>query len=112
MGDVKRIKAEPEPSGSGQQAVMDGEDFEGFAQYGDGQEFDESIAGASGSGGGDGKATKKKSKSKWAIYFEMDTYKDSAICRTCGDPIPVKHGTTGMKRHSSMKHGLLEPEPG
>jgi len=74
--DVKRIKAEPEPSGSGQQAVMgdeggigddsyagddgaddfgDGEDFEGFAQYGDGQEFDESIAGASGSGGGDGK---------------------------------------------------------
>ena len=33
----------------------DGEDFEGFAQYGDGQEFDESIAGASGSGGGDGK---------------------------------------------------------
>ena len=57
-------------------------------------------------------ATKKKSKSKWAIYFEMDTYKDSAICRTCGDPISVKHGTTGMKRHSSMKHGLLEPEPG
>ena len=76
--DIKRIKAEPEPSGSGQQAsgasmveemgddsyagddgaddFGDGEDFEGFAQYGDGQEFDDSLAGASGSGAGaDGK---------------------------------------------------------
>ena len=57
-------------------------------------------------------AMKKKSKSKWTIYFEMDTYKDSAICRTCGDLISVKHGTSGMKRHSQHKHGLHEPEPG
>merc|ERR1712141_691385 len=79
--DIKRIKAEPEPSGSGQQAsgasmvedmgddsyagddgaddFGDGEDFEGFAQYGDGQEFDDSLAGASGSGAGaDGKDIK------------------------------------------------------
>jgi len=74
--DIKRIKAEPEPSGSGahQSSAMedigddsyageegaddfgDGEDFEGFAQYGEGQDFDDSLAGASGSGAGaDGK---------------------------------------------------------
>merc|ERR1711881_228112 len=73
--DIKRIKAEPEPSGSGAQSSAmedigddsyageegaddfgDGEDFEGFAQYGEGQDFDDSLAGASGSGAGaDGK---------------------------------------------------------
>jgi len=80
--DVKGIKAEPEPSGSGQapnvpmvEADLDdsygggaegddngdfggGEDFEGFDQYGDGQDFDDSMgaAGASASAGADGKA--------------------------------------------------------
>jgi hypothetical protein len=78
--DVKRIKAEPEPSGSGAaggpvlEAELDdsyggaddgddngdfggeGDDFEGFAQYGDGAEFDDSSLGAGGSGAtGDGK---------------------------------------------------------
>jgi hypothetical protein len=77
--DVKRIKAEPEPSVSGAggpvlDAELDdsyggvddggdngdfggeGEDFEGFAQYGDEAEFDDSSLGAGGSGAtGDGK---------------------------------------------------------
>lgn len=79
--DVKGIKAEPEPSGSGTapqvpmvEAELDdsygagaegddngdfggGDDFEGFDQYGDGNEFDDSMgaAGASASAGADGK---------------------------------------------------------
>jgi hypothetical protein len=83
--DIKRIKAEPEPSGSGAQSsggamdeigddsyageegaddFGDGEDFEGFAQYGEGQDFDDSLAGASGSGAGaDGKGTHFKCRS-------------------------------------------------
>jgi len=83
--DVKGIKAEPEPSGSGVsapnvnpmvEAELDdsyhgggadddngdfggGEEFEGFDQYGDGNEFDDSLgaAGASASAGADGKDT-------------------------------------------------------
>merc|ERR1712029_993943 len=81
--DVKGIKAEPEPSGSGVsapnvnpmvEAELDdsyhgggadddngdfggGEEFEGFDQHGDGNEFDDSLgaAGASASAGADGK---------------------------------------------------------
>jgi len=79
--DVKGIKAEPEPSGSGVaapnvpmvEAELDdsygagadddngdfggGEEFEGFDQYGDGNDFDDSLgaAGASASAGADGK---------------------------------------------------------
>ena len=82
--DVKGIKAEPEPSGSGVaapnvpmvEAELDdsygagadddngdfggGEEFEGFDQYGDGNEFDDSLgaAGASASAGADGKGRK------------------------------------------------------
>ena len=84
--DVKGIKAEPEPSGSGVsapnvnpmvEADLDdsyhgggadddngdfggGEEFEGFDQYGDGNEFDDSLgaAGASASAGADGKGRK------------------------------------------------------
>ena len=82
--DVKGIKAEPEPSGSGTapqvpmvEAELDdsygagaegddngdfggGDDFEGFDQYGDGNEFDDSMgaAGASASAGADGKGRK------------------------------------------------------
>jgi len=88
--DIKSIKAEPEPSGSGggvgaSGAVAHGgpdpdlgddsyagdqddngdfgagEDFEGFEQYGDGAEFDDSMAGAAAAGGSgaaaDGKGT-------------------------------------------------------
>merc|ERR1712073_172770 len=58
--DIKSIKAEPEPSGSGSGAGgADGDDngdfgaegeFEGFDQYGDGNEFDDSMGAAGGSG--------------------------------------------------------------
>merc|ERR1712088_1062045 len=58
--DIKSIKAEPEPSGSGSGAGgADGDDngdfgaegeFEGFDQYGDGNEFDDSMSMAGGSG--------------------------------------------------------------
>merc|ERR1712025_1192456 len=82
--DIKSIKAEPEPSGSGSGAGggamveadlgdesygaggADGDDngdfgaegeFEGFDQYGDGNEFDDSMGAAGGSGAAaDGKA--------------------------------------------------------
>jgi len=85
--DVKGIKAEPEPSGSGVsapnvnpmvEAELDdsyhgggadddngdfggGEEFEGFDQYGDGNEFDDSLgaAGASASAGADGKGASR-----------------------------------------------------
>ena len=91
--DIKRIKAEPEPSGSGAQSSAmedigddsyageegaddfgDGEDFEGFAQYGEGQDFDDSLAGASGSGAGaDGKGRDPffdlKSRTRQLIFF-------------------------------------------
>lgn len=69
--DLKTIKAEPEPSGSGTAAGQmveadlgeesytgdgddngdyGGEEFEGFDSYGDGNEFDDSLAAAGGSG--------------------------------------------------------------
>ena len=78
--DIKSIKAEPEPSGSGSasgppgggaasmvEADMDesyggdgddngdfgaGEDFEGFDQYGEGNDFDDSMSGAAGGSAG------------------------------------------------------------
>ena len=99
--DVKGIKAEPEPSGSGAapnvpmvEADLDdsyaagaegddngdfggGEDFEGFEQYGDGNEFDDSLgaAGASASAGADGKGRQpfqfSTQKQEFFINFEM-----------------------------------------
>lgn len=130
--DVKRIKAEPEPSGSGQQAVMgdeggigddsyagddgaddfgDGEDFEGFAQYGDGQEFDESIAGASGSGGGDGKDRSRSSKSfkgsgrSWVWqHLKKDT--DKVRCDYCPKEFSLGTATTNLGNHLDQKHNV------
>jgi len=102
--DIKSIKAEPEPSGSGggvgaSGAVAHGgpdpdlgddsyagdqddngdfgagEDFEGFEQYGDGAEFDDSMAGAAAAGGSgaaaDGKVSfvYKRRGSKAHIYL-------------------------------------------
>jgi len=108
--DVKGIKAEPEPSGSGVsapnvnpmvEAELDdsyhgggadddngdfggGEEFEGFDQYGDGNEFDDSLgaAGASASAGADGKdypggleeATFMKSKYGNAVLIDKAGY--------------------------------------
>jgi len=98
--DIKSIKAEPEPSGSGSggpggsHAAMveadlgdesygasgaDGDDngdfgaegeFEGFDQYGEGNEFDDSMGAAGGSGAAaDGKGSLK-------LTLKMDTDKD------------------------------------
>jgi len=111
--DVKGIKAEPEPSGSGVsapnvkpmvEAELDdsyhgggadddngdfggGEEFEGFDQYGDGNEFDDSLgaAGASASAGADGKEEvfdyleeikgyTKSSKGKAILVDQRDHY--------------------------------------
>jgi len=130
--DIKRIKAEPEPSGSGahQSSAMedigddsyageegaddfgDGEDFEGFAQYGEGQDFDDSLAGASGSGAGaDGKGqwyphTKKGGKrSEVWNYFKKNHELQKASCNECGYILSVKGGTTSsMKNHLRLKH--------
>jgi len=107
--DIKRIKAEPEPSGSGahQSSAMedigddsyageegaddfgDGEDFEGFAQYGEGQDFDDSLAGASGSGAGaDGKGSYQSYRSNrssplWNYFIPPLQDNKFATCKIC-----------------------------
>jgi len=108
--DIKSIKAEPEPSGSGSGAGggamveadlgdesygaggADGDDngdfgaegeFEGFDQYGDGNEFDDSMGAAGGSGAAaDGKglleeARFTKSQFGKAILVDADGYRYS-----------------------------------
>jgi len=108
--DIKSIKAEPEPSGSGSGAGggahmveadlgdesygaggADGDDngdfgaegeFEGFDQYGDGNEFDDSMGAAGGSGAAaDGKALEEarftKSQFGKAILVDADGYRYS-----------------------------------
>jgi len=107
--DIKSIKAEPEPSGSGSGAGggamveadlgdesygaggADGDDngdfgaegeFEGFDQYGDGSEFDDSMGAAGGSGAAaDGKALEEarftKSQFGKAILVDADGYRYS-----------------------------------
>jgi len=110
--DIKSIKAEPEPSGSGSggpggsHAAMveadlgdesygasgaDGDDngdfgaegeFEGFDQYGEGNEFDDSMGAAGGSGAAaDGKALEEarftKSQFGKAILVDADGYRYS-----------------------------------
>jgi len=127
--DIKRIKAEPEPSGSGahQSSAMedigddsyageegaddfgDGEDFEGFAQYGEGQDFDDSLAGASGSGAGaDGKG--KLKSPVWNFYLPPGNNDKFATCKICGEEKstgsvdPVKRTLVNLKRHIQSKH--------
>lgn len=83
--DVKRIKAEPEPSGSGANVPLEadlvgddsyagdegdadfgeGEDFESFGQYGDGNDFDDSSLGAA---GGSGTATDSKGRQHLFVF--------------------------------------------
>jgi len=108
--DIKSIKAEPEPSGSGSGAGggghmveadlgdesygaggAEGDDngdfgaegeFEGFDQYGDGNEFDDSMGAAGGSGAAaDGKALEEarftKSQFGKAILVDADGYRYS-----------------------------------
>lgn len=154
--DIKRIKAEPEPSGSGahQSSAMedigddsyageegaddfgDGEDFEGFAQYGEGQDFDDSLAGASGSGAGaDGKDDyinpykylKMGFRSSFPNEISMEGFEDvsgtrqsevwkhfllnkaleKARCRHCSDMFIAI--TSTMNRHLKQKHKLDVP---
>jgi len=113
--DIKSIKAEPEPSGSGggvgaSGAVAHGgpdpdlgddsyagdqddngdfgagEDFEGFEQYGDGAEFDDSMAGAAAAGGSGAAADGKdgpeyfySDRGKLRLKFEGYTYQKSNV---------------------------------
>jgi len=121
--DVKGIKAEPEPSGSGVsapnvnpmvEAELDdsyhgggadddngdfggGEEFEGFDQYGDGNEFDDSLgaAGASASAGADGKgeAYIKELMGKTAEGYHL--------CNACGS---VQRNSTNLRTHVESHH--------
>ena len=110
--DIKSIKAEPEPSGSGSGAGggatevdlgdesygaggADGDDngdfgaegeFEGFDQYGDGSEFDDSMSMAGGSGAAaDGKGRNNSlvfsSRSivfaNFFLFFSFDVMKNA-----------------------------------
>merc|ERR1712241_1664619 len=82
--DIKRIKAEPEPSGSGahQSSAMEDIGDDSYAGEEGGQDFDDSLAGASGSGAGaDGKALEEarftKSQFGKAILVDADGYRYS-----------------------------------
>lgn len=119
--DIKRIKAEPEPSGSGAQSsggamdeigddsyageegaddFGDGEDFEGFAQYGEGQDFDDSLAGASGSGAGaDGKGLEVTLQD--LMHTDVET--GHVKCMVCGY-LAQKHQGRDVRRHIVAKH--------
>merc|ERR1711997_1313285 len=100
--DIKSIKAEPEPSGSGSGAGggamveadlgdesygaggADGDDngdfgaegeFEGFDQYGDGSEFDDSMGAAGGSGAAaDGKGVPSRQQHMELAKFVQTKY--------------------------------------
>merc|ERR1712012_282717 len=107
--DVKGIKAEPEPSGSGVsapnvnpmgEAELDdsyhgggadddngdfggGEEFEGFDQYGDGNEFDDSMgaAGASASAGADGKgkSSSSETRQKYPVDYKLRIVEETKV---------------------------------
>jgi len=120
--DVKGIKAEPEPSGSGQapnvpmvEADLDdsygggaegddngdfggGEDFEGFDQYGDGQDFDDSMgaAGASASAGADGKGSLNSS-----VTDELENKENCSISAN------MKSDNCSETENSGAKPGCL-----
>jgi len=122
--DIKSIKAEPEPSGSGggvgaSGAVAHGgpdpdlgddsyagdqddngdfgagEDFEGFEQYGDGAEFDDSMAGAAAAGGSGAAADGK------VLTYIKKEVKGQRSCRVCGYS---SHLLGDVKRHVESKH--------
>jgi len=124
--DVKGIKAEPEPSGSGVsapnvnpmvEAELDdsyhgggadddngdfggGEEFEGFDQYGDGNEFDDSLgaAGASASAGADGKDILDP---RLKEYFGRDPVNRTHYCLACGH---VSQTSSNLRAHVESKH--------
>jgi len=124
--DVKGIKAEPEPSGSGVsapnvnpmvEAELDdsyhgggadddngdfggGEEFEGFDQYGDGNEFDDSLgaAGASASAGADGKGSIRQIDSIEALINRTTGMSSCIVCGYSSDRISATHA------HVEAKH--------
>jgi len=164
--DIKSIKAEPEPSGSGSggpggsHAVMveadlgdesygasgagdddngdfgaEGE-FEGFDQYGEGQDFDDSMGAAGGSGAAaDGKGPRKyirlinpggygedlefedvsdlkNHKSEVWKNFLLNRIYSVAKCRQCLRVFRVTKGTTStLRRHFDKCSVKLHPEP-
>merc|ERR1711974_57499 len=101
--DVKAIKAEPEPSGSGASSAVPmveadlgdesyggaegddngdfgaGDEFEGFDQYGDGNEFDDSL----GAAGGSGAATDGKVLMSAEMLVEVDPITGTPHCKIC-----------------------------
>jgi len=131
--DIKSIKAEPEPSGSGggvgaSGAVAHGgpdpdlgddsyagdqddngdfgagEDFEGFEQYGDGAEFDDSMAGAAAAGGSGAAADGKGivyvgGCEKIQMFFGRQN--GMYICRACGS---VQKSHSNLRFHVESKH--------
>jgi len=157
--DIKSIKAEPEPSGSGSggpggsHAAMveadlgdesygasgaDGDDngdfgaegeFEGFDQYGEGNEFDDSMGAAGGSGaaadgkgprkyfqlvnpGGDGEGEfediSETTKSKVWTHFLLNRIDSQAKCLHCSALLRVTKGSTkGLHNHLKGKHSII-----
>jgi len=128
--DIKSIKAEPEPSGSGggvgaSGAVAHGgpdpdlgddsyagdqddngdfgagEDFEGFEQYGDGAEFDDSMAGAA-AAGGSGAAADGKVHDASSLIMRSDS---RSWCSECGYASPKE---CDVIRHIEAKHLHLQ----
>jgi len=142
--DIKSIKAEPEPSGSGggvgaSGAVAHGgpdpdlgddsyagdqddngdfgagEDFEGFEQYGDGAEFDDSMAGAAAAGGSGAAADGKDlfyegskgldesfaNSAPQAGYLSSLNSRDALRCRYC---IYVAPSQGALRQHRSRNH--------
>jgi len=123
--DVKGIKAEPEPSGSGVaapnvpmvEAELDdsygagadddngdfggGEEFEGFDQYGDGNDFDDSLgaAGASASAGADGKDFDDATSAAVEVFIRKD--KDRLHCAACDY---TTDNSSCIKRHIEARH--------
>jgi len=111
--DVKAIKAEPEPSGSGASSAVPiveadlgdesyggaegddngdfgaGDEFEGFDQYGDGAEFDDSLGAAGGSGAAtDGKdegVKLKESPDDQLQWYMVRVQAGYFKCRECPD---------------------------
>jgi len=124
--DIKSIKAEPEPSGSGSGAGggamveadlgdesygaggADGDDngdfgaegeFEGFDQYGDGSEFDDSMGAAGGSGAAaDGKVSAE-------MYMVKSLTNGMFYCKLCEYVAKYKIDCT---RHIESRHLNLE----
>jgi len=129
--DIKSIKAEPEPSGSGSggpggsHAVMveadlgdesygasgagdddngdfgaEGE-FEGFDQYGEGQDFDDSMGAAGGSGAAaDGKVLDEQVRP----YFGPRSQEGLYLCNACGS---AQKSHSNMTSHIESKHLAL-----